>query len=350
MKFLLPVLIVPIILTLLGCAGKLSSISNFLNYEKRWQSSQVENVVATARDLETKGELSMAVRRWQLIQQIGNPQAEKEIRRLTAEIAIRVDTHYHLAMKKLKNKELPAARNALLTALRLDPTFEPALKQLKVHFSSFPLNTYRTVPGDNPASVAKKVFNDEKKAFLVVWFNDWFRDETFLPGTMLILPKLSKTLTKTTSIRKAVKLLDRPGTKQPEENGDASIHIAFDPMAKVVPRTLDRPEKNTEADKICYRAALAHVDQKQFIEARSLMEEIDENQEGVIALKKSVYNGLEKQAKDYYRNGVKHFIEEDLQSAISDWEKTLLCDPNHKKALGNIENARRLMQKIEALP
>ncbi len=55
-------------------------------------------------------------------------------------------------------------------------------------------------------------------------------------------------------------------------------------------------------------------------------------------------------AQIHYRNGVKHFINEDLKSAIAEWEAALACDPNHDKARENIDNARRLMQKIETLP
>jgi cytochrome c-type biogenesis protein CcmH/NrfG len=55
-------------------------------------------------------------------------------------------------------------------------------------------------------------------------------------------------------------------------------------------------------------------------------------------------------AQVHYRNGVKHFINEDLKSAIAEWEIALAYNPNHDKARENIENARRLMQKIEALP
>jgi hypothetical protein len=55
-------------------------------------------------------------------------------------------------------------------------------------------------------------------------------------------------------------------------------------------------------------------------------------------------------AQIYYRNGVKDFINEDLESAIAEWEKALVCNPDHEKASENIDNARRLLEKIETLP
>jgi cytochrome c-type biogenesis protein CcmH/NrfG len=69
-----------------------------------------------------------------------------------------------------------------------------------------------------------------------------------------------------------------------------------------------------------------------------------------MALKKAVHARLVELAQVHYRNGVKHFINEDLKKAIAEWEMALDCDPDHAKARENIENARRLLEKIEALP
>jgi cytochrome c-type biogenesis protein CcmH/NrfG len=52
----------------------------------------------------------------------------------------------------------------------------------------------------------------------------------------------------------------------------------------------------------------------------------------------------------HYRNGVKHFINEDLKAAVDEWEKALDCNPDHAKARENIANARRIMKKIETMP
>ena len=69
-----------------------------------------------------------------------------------------------------------------------------------------------------------------------------------------------------------------------------------------------------------------------------------------MTLNETVHSRLTNLAQIHYRNGVKHFINEDLKSAIDEWEIALACDPNHDNARENIDNARRLMQKIETLP
>lgn len=58
---------------------------------------------------------------------------------------------------------------------------------------------------------------------------------------------------------------------------------------------------------------------------------------------------MRSQAETYYRSGVKHFINEDLEKAVKDWERALSLNPNHPKARQDIENARRLIKKWKAL-
>jgi tetratricopeptide (TPR) repeat protein len=111
---------------------------------------------------------------------------------------------------------------------------------------------------------------------------------------------------------------------------------------------------NVEARKLAaearYRLAREHVDHKRLLEAREVLATAAADHEPSAVLGKTVHTRLAERAQIHYRNGVKHFIHEDLKPAIAEWEKALACDPNHTKARENIDNARRLMQKIETLP
>ena len=60
-----------------------------------------------------------------------------------------------------------------------------------------------------------------------------------------------------------------------------------------------------------------------------------------------VYKAKKKQAEVHYLKGVKHFLNEELQSAIKEWEKTLALNPEHKKAKKNINNAQSLLEKLK---
>jgi len=58
---------------------------------------------------------------------------------------------------------------------------------------------------------------------------------------------------------------------------------------------------------------------------------------------------LNAHAEAHYRKGVKSFLNEDLESAIECWEKTLAFNPKHPKARHDMENALRLLDKWRGL-
>ncbi len=416
--------------TLWGCGGMVDSMSTFLRAGPWWTAAQTDTISARARELEANGELAMALDHWRRVDRITiNPAAARsEITRLQSKIAEAVTAHYQKGMAQLRNKKPVTARNHFLAALRLDPTFQPALIQLNARFSNFPLAAHLSTSGDSPATVAKKVFGDKDKAFLVAWFNDLSVDKAMAPDTLLILPKLEKRLSKKVRQKKPDPLAQANARLAKNDFGGAldlasqadpanpkvralihTIHLkrataliasgqleAARPSLANVPdgfagraaavkalqkqqsamafekarmlfdqgvyqQSLDMLEDLLDeepqrvdvrglAAEARYRVALEHYDHKRLIDARQVLEKADEGHEASMALNRTVRSRLSKLAQIHYRNGVKHFINEDLESAIAEWEIALACDPNHDNARENIDNARRLMQKIKALP
>lgn len=377
----------------------------------------------------------MALDHWRLVQHIKTNQTEarREIARLEIKITAAVQMHYQDGLAQLSSKNLPAARNRFLAALRLNPDFQPALKQVVTRFSPFPLAVYQSESGDQPASVAKKVFGDADKAFLVAWFNDLPEDAALNPGTLLILPKLEKdpprqainkqppdqlaeararladndldgALTQAEQAKKnnpaAQALIHtirlKMATSQIESNqleaarqslalipdgvtGKAAaletLQIAlyeqqtslilksarkhfdqgdYQQSIDGVERLLKEAPGNADARDLAaesrYRLALDHLDHKRLLEARQVLEKNDAGHGASMALKETVRTRLAEMAQIHYRNGVKHFINQDLKSAIAEWEMALICNPQHEKARENITNTHRLMQKLETLP
>jgi tetratricopeptide (TPR) repeat protein len=117
---------------------------------------------------------------------------------------------------------------------------------------------------------------------------------------------------------------------------------------------LAQAPQNTDASHLAddarYHLALDFFDHRQFIEARTVLEHADDAHSPSVALREKVTKQLVALAQMHYRNGVKLFINEQLQAAVDEWQKALKCDPDHAKARENIDNARRIMQKIERLP
>jgi predicted TPR repeat methyltransferase len=58
---------------------------------------------------------------------------------------------------------------------------------------------------------------------------------------------------------------------------------------------------------------------------------------------------LAARAESHYRSGVKHFLNEELEKAVAEWEKTLALNPEHRKARQDMENAQRLLDKLRGL-
>lgn len=104
------------------------------------------------------------------------------------------------------------------------------------------------------------------------------------------------------------------------------------------------------AEEARYRLALDLFNRQHLIEARRVLEQADDEHAPSIALKEAVTVRLKTLAQRHYRSGVKHFINEDLKAAVSEWEKALECNPDLEKARENIDNALKIMQKIESLP
>lgn len=54
-------------------------------------------------------------------------------------------------------------------------------------------------------------------------------------------------------------------------------------------------------------------------------------------------------AEEFYRKGVKYFLNEDLELAIKSWKKALELNPDHPKARQDMENAVKLLDKWRRL-
>lgn len=58
---------------------------------------------------------------------------------------------------------------------------------------------------------------------------------------------------------------------------------------------------------------------------------------------------LHAKAETFYRNGVRHFLNEDLENAIKAWQQTLVLNPDHPKAGQDIKIASKLLDKWRGL-
>jgi len=85
---------------------------------------------------------------------------------------------------------------------------------------------------------------------------------------------------------------------------------------------------------------------KKYDEALHVLDKADPADDCAEKIRLAVKKGIKEQAEAHYIQGVKHFLNEELQSAIIEWEKTLKLNPKHDKAKKNINKARSLLEKL----
>ncbi len=85
---------------------------------------------------------------------------------------------------------------------------------------------------------------------------------------------------------------------------------------------------------------------KKYDEALHVLDKADPADDCAEKIRLAAKKAIKEQAEAHYIQGVKHFLNEELQSAIIEWEKTLKLNPKHDKAKKNINKAGSLLEKL----
>jgi tetratricopeptide (TPR) repeat protein len=98
-----------------------------------------------------------------------------------------------------------------------------------------------------------------------------------------------------------------------------------------------------------YKLGKLLLDRGQAAKAIDVLSRIEPSYEDTGQLLSLARARVKAQAEALYREGVKQFINEDLERAIQTWKKVLELNPDHAKARQDMENAQRLLEKLRAL-
>lgn len=127
-------------------------------------------------------------------------------------------------------------------------------------------------------------------------------------------------------------------------------HKKYDAAIEVTENILDDDKSNKAAKNLmntafCQKGKSLLI-RKKYFEALTVLDGADPAYDCVDKTISSIKKAMQKQAEIYYLRGVKNFLNEDLQSAIKQWEMTLALNPGHKKAKENIKKAKNLLDKL----
>ncbi len=100
---------------------------------------------------------------------------------------------------------------------------------------------------------------------------------------------------------------------------------------------------------VYYQTGKNRLQENKPLEALKMFELAAPTYKDVQALASETRQALKARADLHYRNGVKHFVHERLEGAIMEWSKALALNPEHEKAKRDLENARKLVEKLKMI-
>jgi len=201
-----------------------------------------------------------------------DPEAGERIETLEQQIGIEAEKHFRKGLDFFRMKSIPSAQKEFLIALAYNPDHTAALDYLKHQLPDPGYIFYETKEGDTLKGIARRVYKDPEKDFLIAYFGDLGSGGGIEPGRTLKLP-----------------VIEPVGVAKPERREE-----------KLMPTEAPKPEKRRPA-----------------------------------------------QAEVHYKKGVKHFLAQELDQAIEEWEETLQLDPEHPKAKKDLERARRMRENLK---
>lgn len=342
----------------------------------------VEDFRRKAADLEKRGLPREALEKWRVVVAFSpdDGDAAEHAADLEGRLRKSADSRFHKGRKLLEKGEVKAARREFLLALAEDPDHAGALEYVKNRIDR-EVRIYTVEEGDSLEGVATRFYKDPETAFLIARLNDIKPGEELPAGRSLKLPLLEGTATGdqaggdlppetqtepgateedagTVSMAERVDEYDLNSEPPPEptelamardylEEGSYDEAIT---VARAIPP--DGPEGREAAGLInaaSYGLGRKLRGEKRFQEALDSFRKADPDFRDVRKQIAAVEKRLGEEAEEHYLAGVRFFIDQKLESAIAEWEKTLELDPGHPKAKKDLAKARNLLEELKKI-
>lgn len=323
------------------------------------KSDFLERYRSKALEFEEKGEIQKALYYWRIAGAIAPKDAEisRKVIQLEGVSEWLSNRHFRKGVNYFdKGKKEDALREFLLT-LRYNPGHEEGLLYIKERYPSSSFLQYRVLPKDTYSGIAKKVYKDPQKGFLIADLTDSEEKGVPAPGTVILLPKLqdrskmpikipAKTTAKNSSgtkvfnYEKGLTLADEHFKRGEYEEANRYLY----PLLAIDPKNQKAHEI---ANKTCYDLGIKMERSNNPVEALRMFKKVNPEyldvKKRIISLK--VF--LKERAEEHYLKGLKYFVEEDIERAIEEWNQTLYLDPEHEKAKKDLKKAKGLLEKLK---
>ena len=314
---------------------------------------------AQAMEHEKKGELPRAVLCWEIVQafQPADEETARKIASLKAEAKTLADQHFKKGVSFYQGHSIPAARKEFLKALYYAPDNTEILSYLKDKLDE-DTAAYEVKPGDTLKGIAKNIYGDPEKDFLIAYFNNLGKDPKLAPKTVLRLPLLDLPQAKLATPGMPAPTAPEGQIEEPAKELEKMMAKAaaffkanrFKETVSITDEILLTDPSNRDARNLTnasyYQMGKTLHQQKKYEEALDQLERVDPGYRDVSEL----IVGAKRQLADlHYVRGIKYFTEEKLDQAIEEWQVTLKLNPQHPKAKDDMENASKLLQKLKEI-
>jgi tetratricopeptide (TPR) repeat protein len=298
-----------------------------------------------ANEAETVSDWYMAKYFYQIAYQLDpeNKDILEKIASLKNKIKTESQIHFQQGLDFYQSGEIKNARQALLTALRINPEHKNARIYLLDIVQQPEENKFTVNQKTDLETIAREFYNDPEKSFLIAYFNDIPDQVTPEIGSTLVIPwapvqkpaissDLQENLEKarqfldTKRFSQALAMTSKIREQEPENVEAAEIENA---VYHQIAQEFERFGKYTEALNTILKVKSDNESTKSYISHLSLM--------------------VKDKADIHYRRGVRYFVNEELEKAIKEWEQTLAIDPTNEMAQKDIGNAKSLLEKLRQI-
>jgi tetratricopeptide (TPR) repeat protein len=308
-----------------------------------------------ARENEDGGDLPKALKAWEIVKSFipADEEADKKIAQLKEEIPAAADLHFQKGVAFFQSHSYSLAQKEFLFALYLKPDHGEAAHYLKEKMAGEDIFTYEVRKGDTVKKVARKIYKDPQKDFLIAYFNGLKVDSRLEPPLILRMPIVNSPPPerKSTPAKKAADLNPEMAMEIKEILGKArgAYQVKnYLESAALTAKILEYDPANKECRGLrnasFYQLGKKFSQEKKYQQALEAFHHVDSGYKDVST---QLAQNRKHLAEVHYLKGVKFFIEEKIEGAIQEWQTALALEPKHPKAKKDIENARNLLKKLE---
>jgi tetratricopeptide (TPR) repeat protein len=294
---------------------------------------------------ERADEIQLALLCWRRILEFApdHTDAQANLKRLEDAVAQRALASYQSGKAALAQTRPQDARRAFLLTLRLDPQFAAARQQLETFMNPPVFHWYSFQPGETLADLSQKFYRTPDGAELIAFVNDIPVNAEVLVPRILKIPVLAAQPPFET--QKTNQALARARALAEAGQHEKAITIT----GRLLRADPKLQQARTLHNNSCFVLGRRFYDQQQYLQAKAMLDQIKGAHEGLRPLRTRLKEKMKEQAEIHYREGVKLFLNDDLQPAVEAWRRALTLNPEHQEAAASIREAETLLQKLKAV-